>query len=169
MVKKVFKLDKKHPSKWHRPLYSTVTLKCLSLTIGIAVAFMLLAAPAWAVQAHGGTVGLVSHQIGHFLFIIGMGYLLLRLYSIRIKGDGWFHFKSFLWLLLAWNIMTFMGHWMNEFVEKGKFIKADSRTLSFTVENFQDALYYFTRLDHLILVPSFIFLLIALRKWRVPQ
>ena len=139
------------------------------ISIGISALSIMTAAPAWAVQAHGGTEGLVSHQIGHFLFVIGMGYLLLRLYFMRIKGDGWFEFKSFLWLLLAWNIMTFAGHWMSESVAKEKFIIANSQTVSFTIENFQDALYYFTRFDHLILVPSFVFLLIALRKWRDPQ
>ena len=111
----------------------------------------------------------MSHQIGHFLFAIGMGSLLLRLNFMQIKGDGWFEFKFFLWLLLAWNIMTFAGHWMNAFVAEEKFLEANSRTISFTIENFQDALYYFTRFDHLILVPSFAFLLAALRKWSRQQ
>jgi hypothetical protein len=140
-----------------------------SIATGIFVVVMLMANPAWAVQAHGGVEGLVSHQIGHLLFVIGMGYLLFRLHSMNLKGTGWFEFKTFLWLLLAWNLMTFSGHWMNEFVAGEKFIHANGHTLSFTVENLFDALYYLTRLDHLLLVPSFAFLLLALRKWRVSQ
>ena len=135
----------------------------------IFLALILAANPAWAVQAHGGAEGLVSHQIGHFLFTLGMGYLLFRLRSMRPKGSGWFEFKTFIWLLIAWNVMTFSGHWMNEFVAKEKFIKAHASVLSFNIENLHDAIYYLTRLDHLILVPSFVFLLLALRKWRTSQ
>lgn len=135
----------------------------------IFLALTLHASPVWAVQAHGGAEGLVSHQIGHFLFTTGMGYLLFRLRSMRQAGLGWLEFKTFIWLLIAWNVVTFSGHWMNEFVAKENFIKDHANTLSFTIENFHDAIYYLTRLDHLILVPSFAFLLIALRKWRMSQ
>jgi hypothetical protein len=144
---------------------STVRLR----TALIFLAMVLAANPAWAVQAHGGSEGLVSHQISHLLFTLGMGYLVLRLRSMRQSGSGWFEFKTFIWLLIAWNVMTFSGHWMNEFVENEKFIKDHANTLSFTIENLFDAIYYLTRLDHLILVPSFAFLLIALRKWRMSQ
>ena len=136
-------------------------------TTFIFLALVLAANPAWAVQAHGGSEGLVSHQIGHLLFTIGMVYLVFRLRSMRQSSSGWFEFKTFLWLLIAWNVMTFSGHWMNEFVANEKFIKEHANTLSFTIENLFDAIYYLTRLDHLILVPSFAFLLIALRKWRM--
>lgn len=129
---------------------------------------MLLAAkPAWAVQAHGGDEGLVVHQIGHLLFTVGMGYLVFRLRSMRQRGSGWVEFKVFIWLLIAWNVMTFTGHWMNAYEANEKFIKDHANTLVFTIENLFDAIYYLTRLDHLILVPSFAFLLIALRKWRM--
>lgn len=132
----------------------------------IFLAVTLQANSVWAVQAHGGAEGLVSHQIGHFLFTTGMGYLLYRLYSMQTTGSGWFEFKAFLWLLIAWNVTTFAGHWMNEYIVKDKFIKTKTTTLSFSIETFPDAIYYLTRLDHLILVPSFVFLLFALRKWR---
>jgi len=124
----------------------------------------LAANPAWAVQAHGGTEGLVSHQIGHILFATGLGYLLFRLRNMRQTGSGWFEFKTFIWLLIAWNVTTFSGHWMNEFIGKDKFIMDHANTLFFKVESLPDAIYYLTRLDHFILVPSFVFLLIALRK-----
>jgi len=165
------------PCKYHESnqyirrgsLLPTMVTKCVSIAMGTFVVFMMAATPVWAVQTHGGLEGLVSHQIGHLLFTFGMGYLLFRLYSIRPKGAGWLEFKIFLWLLIAWNATTFAGHWMDEFVAKEKFIKAHGRTLAFMIENLQDALYYLTRLDHLILIPSFVFLLLALRKWRMAQ
>lgn len=122
--------------------------------------------PAWAVQAHGGQEGLVAHQLGHFLFTVGMLFLLYRLYKEKTKGGGWVEFKTFLWLLILWNITTFTGHWMNEFVDNDKFIRVDGAILSFTAGSFQDVIYYATRLDHLVLIPSFAFLIAALRKWR---
>lgn len=127
---------------------------------------MAAVTPAWAVQSHGGTEGLVIHQIGHSLFSVGMGYLLYRLYVLRLTGSGWIEFKIFLWLLLLWNVMTFSGHWMNESVAAEKFLKLQSHTEAFTITGIFDALYYLTRLDHLVLVPAFVFLLLALRKWR---
>ena len=62
----------------------------------------LLPGTAWAVQQHGGAEGLVSHQIGHLLFIIGMFYLLYRLQVASPTGGGWPHFKLFVWLIICW-------------------------------------------------------------------
>ena len=142
-------------------------MKQLFLFIVTLVCLTLLPTQSWAVQAHGGTEGLVSHQIGHVLFFLGMGYLLFRLYHIQMKGSGWFEFKVFLWLIIAWNLITFSGHLMNEFVAPEKFIKSDGITSAFTITSFTDAYFYITRLDHLLLVPAFTFLVFALRKWRL--
>ena len=124
---------------------------------------------AWAVQAHVGAEGLVSHQIGHILFCTGMSYLLCRLHQRQMKGPDWLEFKIFLWLIILWNILTFSGHWMHEFMPPEKFMKADEAIHAFSVTGLADAYFYLTRLDHLLLVPSFIFLLLALRKWRVQE
>ena len=89
-----------------------------------SVAFSLInrAMPVYAVQQHGGAEGLVSHQVGHILFISGMTCLLYRVYHSRITGKGWLEFKSFLWLIILWNILTFSGHWMREIVNSENFI-----------------------------------------------
>lgn len=123
--------------------------------------------PAWAVQAHGGAEGLVSHQIGHILFVFGMGYLLFRLHFLQMIGQGWREFKAFLWAIIGWNVLTFSGHWLHEVVSPEKFILLDGKTTAFSVTNFSDAYFYLTRLDHLVLVPALVFLLLAIRKWRV--
>jgi len=128
---------------------------------------LFAAEPVWAVQAHGGSEGLVSHQIGHALFLFGLVYLLFRLHSQHPEGAGWREFTVFLWLLAGWNVMTFTGHLLNEFVAGEKFVKVDGVIVSFTIENAQDAFYFLTRLDHILLVPACGFLLVALRKWRL--
>lgn len=135
----------------------------------LSLRLLIGAEPALAVQAHGGAEGLVSHQIGHLLFTGGMAYLLFRVYRFRFHTAGWFEFKIFLWLILGWNILTFTGHWLNEFVSRGKFVKSGDVVVSFTISNFTDLIFYLTRLDHLLLVPACIFLLLTLRKWRAAQ
>ncbi len=127
--------------------------------------FLLWATPAWAVQSHGGSEGLVSHQIGHILFTIGMIILLIRQRNWRISGPGWQEFKIFLTLLILWNILAFSGHWMREVIAKTKMIKENGHVVAFKVESFFDVIFYLTRLDHLILVPAFCFMLLAFKRW----
>lgn len=167
MIRGVVKFKKSQPCIRRGSLYLSSARKSFFILLGAVVALLIAASSAWAVQAHGGAEGLVSHQIGHLMFASGMGYFLYRLYVIRSEGAGWLEFKTFLWLLIVWNVMTFSGHWMNEYVLSEKFIKENSVILFFSVENLPDAIFYLTRLDHLILVPSFTFLLFALRKWRL--
>lgn len=141
----------------------------LALTYAFFTLFFLLSLfpeVAWAVQQHGGTEGLVSHQIGHFLFISGMFYLLYRLHVSAPKGVGWFEFKLFVWLIICWNFLTFYGHWHRELIDQTKLISADGKTTGFIISGPMDLLFYFSRLDHLVLVPAFLCLLAALMKWR---
>ena len=139
--------------------------KCFNLCVCLLL--VMSANPAWAVQSHGGVEGLVAHQIGHLLFIVGMVYLLLRIKSLRLKSSGWMEFKVFLWLIITWNMLTFAGHFLNGLIAKEKFFQASGVIISFSITSLMDGLYYFSRLDHLLLVPSFVFLLLALRKWRL--
>lgn len=137
------------------------------LTALLVICLSLLESPAMAVQTHGGTEGLAAHQIGHLLFIIGMSYLLYRLRKRHNEEPGWFEFKTFLVLIISWNVLTFSGHWLNETIPTTSFIRAGNNTIAFTIDNALSAIFYLSRLDHLILVPALLFLLFALRKWRV--
>lgn len=137
-----------------------------TLCFSVTFALFSWAVPVYAVQQHGGAEGLVSHQVGHILFISGMSYLLYRVHHNRITGSGWFEFKSFLWLIILWNILTFSGHWMREIVNPERFIRQGTQVTAFVITDSFDTFFYLTRLDHLLLVPSFVFLLLALQKWR---
>jgi len=97
-----------------------------------------------------------------------MGYLLFWVYRLRMSSGGWTSFKIFLWLILAWNILTFTGHWMHELVDPGKFVLANGEISHFSITTLFDFFFYLTHLDHLLLVPSFLFLLLALKKWGQP-
>ena len=143
-------------------------IPCICLLVVTLVVSGAWASPAWAVQGHGGVEGLVSHEIAHILFIIGMSYLLFRVYRIPLTGPGWFEFKGFLWLILLWNCLTFTGHWLREIVEPAHFIIStpEGHIIAFTITRPADLVLYLSQLDHLLLVPSFLFLLLALKKWR---
>lgn len=134
--------------------------------IGIAWGLALLwPVEVWAVQQHGGAEGLVSHQIGHALFVAGIGYLLSKIYRSGMRDRGWLEFKTFLWLIIAWNFLTFSGHWMREYVDPAKFSRLNKHVIAYSIDGFADAFFYLTRLDHLLLVPAFLFLYLSLRKW----
>ena len=138
------------------------------LSLFLFFSLFLWAEPVAAIQQHGGAEGLISHEIGHILFITGMGFLLFWVYRLRMSGGGWTHFKIFLWLILLWNVLTFTGHWMGEMVAPGKFVVTDSGITQFYITSLFDLFFYLTRLDHLLLIPSFLFLLLALKKWNQP-
>jgi hypothetical protein len=131
------------------------------------ISALLWPTSALAVQGHGGAEGLVSHQIGHTLFVVGISYLLYKIHRIRFVDSGWFEFKAFLWVMVLWNLLTFTGHWMREFVDLTKFSKVDGHVISIAIGGPWDAFFYLTRFDHLLLVPAFFLLLLSLRKWRL--
>lgn len=139
-------------------------LPCLYALVPVLSFF--LPDTAWAVQHHGGAEGLVSHQIGHVLFIAGMFYLLYRLHFSSPTGPGWREFRIFVWLIIFWNFLTFYGHWHREVIDPAKFVVQNGSTTGFILSRPVDFLFYFSRLDHLLLVPAFLFLLAALLKWR---
>jgi len=130
----------------------------------LAVLF-LPASEVYAVQAHGGTEGLVSHQLGHTLFTLAMVVLLLRMKKTRLTGPGWNEFKKFLWLIISWNVLTFSGHWMREKMTVEHFILQNNHVSTFQADTLFDLIFYLTRLDHLLLVPAFFMLLLAIRNW----
>jgi hypothetical protein len=123
------------------------------------------AAPAWAVQRHGGSEGLVVHQLGHLLFVVGMAYLLSHLGRLGLAGPGWKAFRGFLWTIIAWNFLTFSGHLLDEQIGPDQYLSSAGQIRAFTINSFIDAYFYLTLLDHLLLVPAFFLLMLALRRW----
>lgn len=121
---------------------------------------------AWAVQAHGGAEGLVSHEIGHILFVAGMIYMLFQIDRVRSRTTAWVRFLWFLYVIILWNIVTLTGHFMHEYVRPEQIHKINGRIVAYTISGLSDAYFYLTRLDHLLLVPALLFLLMALKKWR---
>ncbi|GAB4341348.1 MAG: hypothetical protein Kow0089_15630 [Desulfobulbaceae bacterium] len=135
------------------------------LLVPVLLLLLLLPESSWAVQQHGGTEGLISHQVGHLLFICGMLYVFLRLRRFSARSAGWSEFRLFVTLIILWNLLTFYGHWHHELVDPDKFMKVNGRTTGFHVSTPMDALFFLSRLDHLLLLPAFLCLLMALLRW----
>ena len=127
---------------------------------------ILIPGRVWAVQQHSGAEGLVTHQLGHILFIAGMLLVLHRLRVTAAAGRGWTFFRCFLWLIIFWNILTFYGHLHRELIDPANYISSGGRISGFILQTPLDVLFYLSRLDHLLLIPAFFFLLLALVQWR---
>ncbi len=147
----------------HSFLFFSGKLYTVFFVVGLLFVFVC---PVWAVQSHGGIEGLVSHEIGHLLFVVGMSFLLFRLYPQHRGETGWLEFKLFIFFILLWNGLTFSGHWMGEYVDHDQFVLDNGRIVFFVINSFADAYFYLTHLDHFFLILSFLFLFLALRKWR---
>ena len=113
---------------------------------------------------------MVAHELGHLLFLYGMLFLLYRLRQPATRqltrGSGWLEFRLAIWLFILWNLLTFYGHWHEEVLSPDKFVLTGGIKTAFIIERPLDVLFYFSRLDHLLLLPAFVCLLLALRKWR---
>jgi hypothetical protein len=128
-----------------------------------AVLLLVYPEPAEAVQPHGEPEGLVAHQLGHVLFAGGMLFLLVRSHISRWSGPGWYRFKGFLWLAIAWNILTFVGHFLH--LDKKELVTRDGRTVALVADSLSDFLFYLAKLDHLLLLPCLLLLALALKQW----
>lgn len=134
----------------------------LILTLGL---LLVDAGPALAVQTHGGAEGLVAHQLGHLLLIAAC--VILLFHSRRLLAEaGWRHFRLFILLLIAWNLLTFAGHQLDEVIPAARFLWQDGRKIGMLLAGPADFFYYLSRLDHLLLAPAFWFLWRAIEGWR---
>ncbi len=126
---------------------------------------------AWAIQTHGDPEGLYAHQLGHIVFLIAMIYVCWQIWRQDLKARP--GFTRLFWACIlfgAWNILTFIGHIAEEQLDPSAIDRSAGylwRTLHITDLN--GLLYYLAKLDHLILVPAFLLLYLALRAFRRRQ
>lgn len=132
---------------------------------GLLLLLLFFPESAQAVQPHTGAEGMVVHQLGHVLFAGGMLFLLVRSRISRWQGPGWYRFKGFLWLAVAWNVLTFWGHFLQEITQDKRVMTADGRTIGLVADGLPDLLFYLTKLDHLVLLPALFLLALALKQW----
>lgn len=128
---------------------------------GLAGFLIFRAVPVWAAGGEN-----VPFSLGIFLFSFAIVYLLFRAYREGYRERGWFEFRLFLWIMAAWCVFTITTGWLHGSLEPESFVRnAGGGIESFIVRDFSGALYYLGRFNDLFLVPAFIFLLLALKKW----
>ena len=131
----------------------------------IILALCAYSTPAWAAQEHGGLEGMVIHQMGHVLFVVGMLYPLYRIHLQKPLEPGWGCFKAFLWAICLWNVIAFSSHWLGEKITPDQYLTADGSITGLRIDSVTDFIFYLTKLEHLVLAPSLLLLFLALRQW----
>ena len=123
----------------------------------VLTAVALAPRSAAAVQAHGGAEGLVAHELGHALFAGGLLYVLFAGSAARWGPSGRRAYQGFLLLVIAWNALTFTGHLLQH---------SHPNVHTFVARDGWDCICYLSHLDHLLLIPGLVLLLVALHRWR---
>lgn len=124
---------------------------------------------AWALQSHAEPEGIYVHQMAHLLFISGLGYLLWHTRRTQeTTSKGWISLQIFCAILVLWNLIAFCGHiafehlTTNDFMERGSFNEKIVGPITFI-----KGLYFITKMDHLLLVPAVLALVVSLRSFYI--
>lgn len=131
----------------------------------LAAGVVLSPRAAAAVQTHGGVEGLVAHELGHVLFTAALVYVLAAGGVRRWARAGRRHYGAFLLLAIAWNALTFVGHILTEGIRPEQIVRANGEIVAFLPQGPWDYVFYLTYLDHLLLVPALLLLVVALARW----
>jgi hypothetical protein len=145
---------------------STEHLRFTLYTLHFTLLFHIFPLPAFAIQEHGA--GLHTHQMAHVFFAFSMGLLIYWLRRRRlVASKGWRYIQYAALLLIVWNAYTLWGHWLEE--SSGWIDTRRSGPMSITITaspgfEWLIPIYYASKLDHLICVPSLLFLFMGLRR-----
>ena len=137
------------------------------LTLMPILTLVLLCQDAWALQTHGGSEGVVVHQIAHIQYLGALGYLLWDIRRSGFAGIGWLYLQRFCWLMIIWNGIAFIGHFAQMALPDGAISTEDGylSALLLLPVSFGRWIYYVTALDHLVITPALFFLFLAMRSF----
>ena len=138
------------------------------LIIGVAVlCWGGFSENAWALQSHGGSEGVVVHQMAHSLYFAALLYLLWDVRRSGFSSSGWKFLKRFCWLMIVWNLLTFLGHFAQVALPEEDISTDDGYLSAFLLLplTFDKWIYYIAGLDHLISVPALFCLYLAMRTF----
>jgi hypothetical protein len=137
---------------------TSITHRTALLGASVLALICLFPCPALALQPHEAPEGLYVHQIAHLLFI---GALLFFIYKLRPEAQQHRSFRVIVWacgLFALWNLDTFVAHWCAVPISPQDFLGPEGYfSQRLLMSGLPHWVYYFTKLDHLILVPAFYF------------
>ena len=118
-----------------------------------------------ALQTHGAPEGIYVHQMAHVLFLVALLYLFWHTRKTQeTSSQGWRFFQLFCLLLAAWNVLAFTGHETYEALLDSDFVARHGWDARLTAPlTFKKVLYYITKMDHFLIVPALLALVVSLR------
>lgn len=141
-------------------------MTCLHLIL-LLTPILLLGSPenAAALQTHGAPEGIYVHQMAHVLFLVALLYLFWHTRKTQeTSSQGWRFFQLFCLLLAAWNVLAFTGHETYEALLDSDFVARHGWDARLTAPlTFKKVLYYITKMDHFLIVPALLALVVSLR------
>jgi hypothetical protein len=135
---------------------------------GVISILILFMSPdkAIAFQSHPEPEGLYVHQLAHVFFIIGMAIFAYWLQQNQLtRTKGWRLIQIACVLLILWNIVAIVGHFVEELVPRRNLTGEPDWTQRIMLGSGPlIPLYYVLKLDHLVSVPAIILLYLGMRK-----
>lgn len=133
----------------------------------VALPLFAFAENAWALQSHGAPEGIYVHQLAHVLFIAGLAYLYWHTRKTQEStSKGWIFLQIFCVIMICWNVLAFSGHVAFEHLTLADY--TNKNTLDEHLLGpitFVKGLYYITKMDHFLMVPGLLALVISLRSF----
>ncbi len=134
----------------------------------ISVLFLLLIpSNAWSLVPHDYP-GIYIHQMGHIYFILSSAFILWTIVHNKLQNE-----KSWRYLFIGniffilWNLDAFIGHITEFWIEPSQIIGSrdgwDYFKRVISLEG-REYLYYFTKHDHVWLVPGMLFFYLGLKE-----
>ncbi len=123
---------------------------------------------AYAVQIHGAPEGLIVHMMGHVFFFSALIFLLYILQRHPIdEGRAWRYLKISIFFWLAWNVDTFVVHWLSILLPTDALYKTSDifhHRLNPPI-TWQRWVFYIGKFDHFLCVPAIYFLALSLKNF----
>jgi len=133
----------------------------------ITLIIILFPDTSYSIQAHGGSEGIVVHQLGHIFFLfslLALGYWLKSKWAL--KGKSKLYLRLSCLFLVLWNFDVIIMHFLDE---QSGLINVSRNTFdiyikSSTNSHILEYLYYFGKMDHILCVPALFFLYKGLKS-----
>jgi hypothetical protein len=138
--------------------------KTLALALNILILFP---DTSYSIQAHGGSEGIVVHQLGHIFFLfslLALGYWLKSKWALEGKSKLYLRLSCL--FLVLWNFDVIIMHFLDE---QSGLINVSRNAFDIYIKSpanshILEYLYYFGKMDHILCVPALFFLYKGLKS-----
>jgi len=124
--------------------------------------FLLLPLEAHATQLHASSEGIITHQVGHFFFLLSMVALIFTVTGKRLNTQkGWRLIQYSAFFFILWNLDAITAHFLDNQIHAVKIENLSLMQIRVVAQNgstFLSWVYYILKLDHLLCVPAMLFL-----------